>query len=301
MSIQKKVELATEAVDSITNILASYYPALSSISLLTFGVRRVAGLIGPDDFIKRVGLLEKKLKKKKISIDRFREEIEELCEHDRYVFLNNIKRILLECTPEVSDIYISLFIEFVMNESERNKYEELCEIVSQLNANDIATLKSIKDYMIYGNRNFYKLNIKKKREKEEENTRKLEENKIIQKENEALEKANSVSKVKKIGKMSNIIFRDRNIVIGDKTVFWKDYMEFQNIEMPEMEYALLCEGMDENNNPTIDFAYTIRSFIKLEQLGLLSLDSIVTLGTMNILNIDRFHISIFGELVLEYI
>ena len=46
-------------------------------------------------------------------------------------------------------------------------------------------------------------------------------------------------------------FQDRNLDIGTKTIFWKDFMKTYEVNIPEMVLALLYEGTDENNQPTI--------------------------------------------------
>lgn len=64
---------------------------------------------------------------------------------------------------------------------------------------------------------------------------------------------------------------------------------------------ILDKGINENGEKTMNWAFYVRSFIKLDRLGVLQLDYYSTLGTVNSLNIERFHVTLFGEKLLEYI
>lgn len=301
MNKKNNKEIISDGIDASAGILSLFNPIFAAVPLITFAVKRVCGLMSPDDIVKRIKKIEKKLEDNKVSVDEFKRQISKLCNHDRYVVSNNLNKILIDSIPEIVDVYISLFIEMIMNENQRTQYEELCEIISQLNANDIKTLSMIKDYIQNGSREFYELN---KIEHEKQRLKNIEirkNNKLIEKENKQIDLMNTNNNLRKIKKLTIEPFQDRNLDIGTKTIFWKDFMKTYEVNIPEMGLALLYEGTDENNQPTIFWAYVIRSFIKLESLGLISLDNIATLGTTNSLNIDRFHISVFGELLLKYI
>lgn len=301
MNKKNNKEIIFDGIDASAGILSLFNPIFAAVPLITFAVKRVCGLMSPDDIVKRIKKIEKKLEDNKVSVDEFKRQISKLCDHDRYVVSNNLNKILIDSIPEIVDVYISLFIEMIMNENQRTQYEELCEIISQLNANDINTLSMIKDYIQNGSREFYELN---KIEHEKQRLKNIEikkNNKLIEKENKQIDLMNTNNNLRKIKKLTFESFQDRNLDIGTKTIFWKDFMKTYEVNIPEMGLALLYEGTDENNQPTIFWAYVISSFIKLESLGLISLDNIATLGTTNSLNIDRFHISVFGELLLKYI
>lgn len=301
MNKKNNKEIISDGIDASAGILSLFNPIFAAVPLITFAVKRVCGLMSPDDIVKRIKKIEKKLEDNKVSVDEFKRQVSKLCDHDRYVVSNNLNKILIDSIPEIVDVYISLFIEMIMNENQRTQYEELCEIISQLNANDINTLSMIKDYIQNGSREFYELN---KIEHEKQRLKNIEikkNNKLIEKENKQIDLMNTNNNLRKIKKLTIEPFQDRNIDIGTKTIFWKDFMKTYEVNIPEMGLALLYEGTDKNNQPTIFWAYVIRSIIKLESLGLISLDNIATLGTTNSLNIDRFHISVFGELLLKYI
>jgi len=66
-----------------------------------------------------------------------------------------------------------------------------------------------------------------------------------------------------------------------------------------MGLTILFETVNERNEKSMEWAYYTKSFIKLERLGVIQMDYVSTIGTINSLNIDRFHITLFGELLLN--
>ena len=60
-------------------------------------------------------------------------------------------------------------------------------------------------------------------------------------------------------------------------------------------------GKDENGEEVYDWAYLIRSMLKFQSNGVIQLEFISSLGTISQNNIDRFHITLFGQKLLEYI
>lgn len=57
----------------------------------------------------------------------------------------------------------------------------------------------------------------------------------------------------------------------------------------------------EVDSEIIDFAYLAKSIIKMQNLSVLQCDFKTTLGTLSINDIDRFHITFFGQKLLDYI
>ena len=66
-------------------------------------------------------------------------------------------------------------------------------------------------------------------------------------------------------------------------------------------FIIRGETMDEEGNKSKEWAYLGKSFIKLQNLGILELDYINTTGNINSLNVERFHITLFGNELLKYI
>jgi len=102
---------------------------------------------------------------------------------------------------------------------------------------------------------------------------------------------------------------DRSIVYPEgKTIFWKEFAS--SIGLPQnVSYMghLLNKSLTRINEEgehlgeVMDYAYVARSIMKLQSLGVLQCDIIMTLGTTSLNNIDRFHITFFGQKLLEYI
>lgn len=101
------------------------------------------------DIVKRINKIEQQLNNKKINIEEFKEKITNLTEHNMYVVRNNLSNILLNCIPDTVDIYISIWIDLIMNDT-NSANEDLCEILSDLNKNDLLLLEMIKTFMKYG-------------------------------------------------------------------------------------------------------------------------------------------------------
>ncbi len=287
---ENNILVVTDGIDAVSNILSYVNPVFSVIPLITFGITRIIGYVSEQNIIKRINKLEEQLKGKKISLEDFKNKINQLTEHNEYIVRNNLNNILLNCIPETVDIYISILIDLIMNQ-EHSIYEELCEIVSQLNQSDIKLLKMIQEYKQTGVRKYFKLN-------EQNEKQRIEYNRKIDQENLEIKKYNETSKIKKI-ELSKWV--DRSVKVGENTIFWKDFAETYNLSIPEMGLALLYEGTNEDNGACTDWAYLVKSFLKLEKLGIIQMDYINTPGTISSLNVERFHITLFGEKLLEYV
>ena len=286
----EKVNIGTEIANIASGVLAEVSPLFLGIPLISFVINRVVGFTSEKNIINRLKRIEKKLLDKKITIDEFRKKVFELSEHNEYIIKNNLNNLLLNCIPEIVDTYIEVIIDLIMKQ-ENSIYEEICEIISSLNINDITLLKMIQEYKKDGVRDEFENNVKKIKEQEEENKR-------IDIENKEIEEYNKTSRIKK---MKGIKFYDRNFKMGEDTIFWKDFMKTYELDCPELGFTLLYETINENGERSMHWAYWARSFLKLERLGIIQLDQINTVGTINSLNIDRFHITLFGLKLLTYI
>lgn len=285
---EKKMNVAIEAAGVASSFLSTINPAFLAISIITFSINRVVGHLSEDNIVKRINKFEEKLQNNKISIEEFREKVANLTEHNEYVVRNNLNNILLTCIPEAVDVYISVLIELIMNQ-ENTIHEEICEILSQLNKNDLILLSMINKYKKIGTRKYFFDSIENK----------FKENEEIDKKNQEIDKYNkNTTGIKKI-KITK--FNDRDPRYNTDTIFWKDFAEMFHVKVTEMGLMLLRQGIDENGKLTMDWAFFVRSFIKLEKLGLIQMDYINTVGTINSLNIDRFHLTLFGQKLLYYI
>ena len=286
----EKVNVGTEIANIASGLLTGISPVFLAIPIVSFAINRVVGFTSEKNIVNRLKKIEKKLLDKRITIEEFREKVFQLSEHNEYIVKNNLNNLLLNCIPEIVDTYIEVIIDLIMKQ-ENSIYEEICEIISSLNINDITLLKMIQEYKKDGVRDEFENNVKKIKEQEEENKR-------IDIENKEIEEHNKTSRIKKV---KGIKFYDRNFKMGEDTIFWKDFMKTYELDCPELGFTLLYETTNENGERSMHWAYWARSFLKLERLGIIQLDQINTVGTINSLNIDRFHITLFGLKLLTYI
>jgi len=102
-------------------------------------------------------------------------------------------------------------------------------------------------------------------------------------------------------------FVDRNIKYGKNTIKWdkialrvrKDGEEFEKV-LSLSDY-LNMEAYDNEQTQLFDYSYIGRSIIKLQSLGVIQTDFTTTLGTSSYNNIDRIHITIVGQEIINYI
>ena len=154
MKNKKTTNIILDGIDSTSNVLSLINPIFAGITIVTFAIKQIINYTSSDDIIKRMKKIEKQLQKKKITIEEFKFKILQLSEHDTYITRNNLINILLNCIPETIDIYISIWIDFIMNEK-NSEHEELCEILKDLNKNDLLLLEMIKKFIKYGEKRYY--------------------------------------------------------------------------------------------------------------------------------------------------
>lgn len=278
-----KIKNTGDIINIGTGILSSVNPAFSLIPVFVYAINWTFGLANPEYIVKRLNKINEKLIKRKISIEDFKDEILNLSEHNEYIVLNHLRNILLVAIPENVDIYIELIIDFIMKK-EYDEKETLCEIVNMLSKKDIQLLRMIKEYRDNGDREYFN-----------KNTEKAEKEKI---ENEKIDEHNN----KPNHGLSKLKWVNRNVVINDlNTIFWKDFEKYYELQSGEMGFILLEQTIDEKGNKSKEWAYIGKSIIKLQNLGIIELDYINTTGNINSLNVERFHITLFGNEMLKYI
>ena len=278
-----KIKETGDVINIGAGILSSVNPAFSLIPLFVYAINWTFGLASPKYIVKRLNKINEKLIKRKIDIEDFKNEILSLSEHNEYIVLNHLRNILLTAIPENVDIYIELIIDFIVKK-EYDEKETLCEIVNMLNKKDIQLLNMIKEYRSNGNREYY-----------DKNTERAQREKV---EKEKIDKNN---RTPYLG-LEKIKFVNRNVVIdSSNTIFWRDFEKYYELQAGEMGFILLGQTTNEEGNESNEWAYIGKSFIKLQNLGLLELDYINTTGNINSLNVERFHITLFGNELLKYI
>lgn len=284
MKTNNKTNLALDGVDAASGLLSPLHPGLATITIITFVIRQITAFASPDDIVARMKKIESKLAKKKITIEDFKTKASNMTEHNSYIARNNLNYILVNCIPETLDVYIELWIDYIMKDT-NSIQEELCEVLSSLNKSDLTLLEMIKSFNAYGEKKYF-------------DEKKLARKETIKKLKEQQVKDNTTKNNSRYIKTNWV---DRDIIIDGKTIFWKDFSNHYELNVNEMGYMILMNGVLESGKETMIWAYYVRSFIKLDRLGIIQLDYNSTLGTINSLNIDRFHITLFGEQLLNYI
>lgn len=223
----------------------------------------------------RLKALEDAVIAQKILMKNFIDRLNDLDdnEHKYYVVRNNLKHLCLEALPETVDAFNKSLIDIIMSESSEMP-EQISEIIRELNANDITFCKELKLFTLNPVKTCF------------------------------LEKIAELEKENRSGG-----FRDQNrIYKHGMTVFWDDFRSFLHLgdcgknlgDLLNIKLILNPENGDESSE-TIGFAYFVKSIIKLQHLGVLQCDYITTLGTSSSNYINRFHITFFGQRLLEYI
>lgn len=300
---KEHIQVIGEGISAGSSIISLAVPAFATVPLIVFGVNRIIHLVSDEDVIKRLKKIETKLEEKKISKDDFKRKVENLSEHKKFFSTTSLEDILKNCIPETVDIYISLFIDYIMKEK-FDVEEELCEIVASLNAHDLLLLKKIKDYLLYGNRLDFNKELKRIKEEEKEIKRRQEENTRLEKINRVIEKENKNSKDKKITYLILPPMKSRSIMLDkNRTIFWGDFSNYCKLpsQIPlNITMLSMCNNTQKKDCYS-EYIFYGKSFLKLEKAGALQLESINTMGTLNSLHIDRFHITFLGEFLLNYI
>ncbi len=269
---RKNVISTTLAISSqVSGALGNVNPAFIGVSIITGIVNELIGYQEASVLEKRLNMLENEIHRRDIEIDRLKEIITELDENAQFVLRNNIKYFCLSALPDTTDAYCKCIVTYLL-EDNHDMEEELCELLQQCNSNDVHLLQMIKKFPSLGVNKAYE----------------LEKKKII-KQYEDHEKNPS-------------IYRDRSYIFDENTIFWQDFMEaFHVNNVNDMTVMLNRCLVNDKNERVYDWAYLARSVVKLQGLGILQIDYRTMLGTNSLYNIDRFHLTLFGQKLIQYI
>lgn len=237
---------------------------VSEVPLVGGIVSEIWGYIESKAIENRIDLIEEEIKKQNLTNDIFKEFIEKLDEHKYYFVRNNFKYYFLNCIPESTRELCQSIIKYIKSEDDELQ-EEICETIQQLNVHDINFIEILNAYLTEGIKDEY--------------TRMKNE----------LESSLNDEKSK---------YHDRNIIYSNYTVFMKDINNF--LKFKEWSLVDMLNGeFTKNENKTLDVLYFGKSIIKLQNMGLLQTDFVVTMGTASVNNIDRIHVTLLGQKVLE--
>lgn len=281
--IQKTLNISSP----VASVLSLLHPAFLAIPVIASVSNELCAYFDAKSVEKRLLEFQNKIEEQSITIDTLKNAIDNLNEHSQYVFRNNIKHLCLSALPETVEVLIDSLISFLMNDRQEMD-EEICEIVCACNANDIELLRLIKRYMKEGTRTYYQKMIEKFKEDIQEKQKQPD---INDGSMGGMTKAYSPRR-----------WYDRNIIYGENTIFWEDFTKFFNlVNINDMGRMLNEAGQTENGVEVFDWAFLGRSLIKFQSRGVVQLEFVSSLGTISQNNIDRFHITMFGQRLLEHI
>lgn len=284
----KKIVQTTLNVGSpIASALSLINPTFLSIPIIASVCNELCTFFDAKCVERRLSQFQKKIEEQKITINKLQNSIDLLNEHSQYVFRNNIKHLCLSALPETTDVLINCLISYLMNEKQ-NMDEELCEIICSCNANDVELLRIIKQYMKEGERVYHQKMIDKYQNDVREMQMQLQ---IKHQESSTMKKVYTPHK-----------WYDRNVIYGENTIFWQDFTGFYKLtNIYDMGRMLNEAGKNENDFDVYDWAFLIRSLLKMQSKGVLQLEFISSTGVISQNNIDRFHITLFSQNLLEHI
>lgn len=270
---KKYVQRTLNIASPVASALSLLNPAFLAIPVIASVSNELFSYFDCKSTEKRLLELQNAVEGSGVGINAFAEQLAQLDEHSQYVVRNAVKHLCLCAQPEVTEALNKAIIDLIMNEP-YGMPEHICEILQQCNADDIALLHHVKWFVLNGDKSTY-------------------HQKLLEAQNDA-----------KSGSM-----HDRSYFHGEKnTIFWRDFTKALSLgeNVPDMSIFLNRTFAQKTSDGTfkdeiIDFAYIARSIIKLQNLGVLQCDSIPTMGTTSLNHIERFHITFFGQKLLEYI
>jgi len=246
----------------------------------------------------RLKTLEETIFQQRIDIIDFQNRLMGLVdnEHKFYAVRNNIKHMCLSALPETVDILNVALIEMVMND-EYDMAEHACEVIQQLNANDIHFLKMVETHQESGPDVFKQNTINKAKQNSES---------IVADDKNKSENENvSVDKDKSV-KFQKRTLLDRNISFGNNTIFWLDFILAYRLPPNINDAGLLLntalvQRKETGDITTYEWSYIVQSMVKLQNLGVIVCEYKMTLGISSTLNIDRFHVTFLGQKIISYV
>lgn len=270
---KEHIKTALNIASPVASVGSVLLPPLLVVPIIASVYSELCSYWDSNSIIKRFQSLQDEVEKQGILLEDFAKRISELEEHEQYVFRNNIKHLCLTAQPETTDMLNKAIIECVMSES-FGLAEHACEILQQCNSDDILFLKMVKDFQMNRPKDEYKRTMKEA-------------------------KANNNSGG----------FQDRIVLFGeDTTIIWKDFVKPLRLKLSDHDLGafLSIPFRAEQNGETLEgeityLAQFAKSIVKLQNLSVLQCEYRATLGTISPGNIERFHVTLFGKKLLEYI
>lgn len=244
--IREYVQRILNIGSPVASSLSLINPALLAIPIIASVNNELCSYFDSRSIENRLREFQQVLDKQAISIDSLQEKIDQLDEHAKYVFRNDLKHLCLAALPETTESLIHGMIAYLMEENQ-DMNEEICEILCSCNANDICLLQMIKGYLSKGSRAHY-------------------QEMIVKAQDDIIEKKAQQYDVRKEYKPKK--WYDRNIIHGKNTIFWSDFASFFGlVDVTDMGEILNTVLVNEDGEKVYDWYFLIRSLLKLQSKG----------------------------------
>ena len=272
--LNKCIQRTLNVASPVASAMSLVNPAFLAIPVIASVSNELFSYFDSKNTERRLLQLQNTIEASDIKINEFADQVARLDEHSQYVVRNTVKHLCLCAQPEVTDSLNKALIDLIMNEPCGGMSEHVCEILQQCNADDIELLRHIKWFTLYGDKSIYR-------------------QKLLETQKDAKSEG----------------IHDRSYFHGEKnTIFWMDFIKSLPLGEAVTDMSIFFNRKFAQKSPDgmakeeiIDFAYIARSIIKLQSLSVLQCDFVTTLGTISQNHIDRFHITFFGQKLLEYI
>lgn len=245
--------------------------SLSIIPIIGSLYSEVIGYMESERIEKRLVKLEQVCFMHKLPLDEIIERISSFNEHEYYVLRNNLKYLLTSATPEGAEVLNQAVVSYIKYDSSRHFTEIISEIISNLNCDDLLLLSKLKNLIESG---------------------------FDQKSKNA--KLDSLKTDNQAGR-----WKDRVVIFGEYTIFYNDFIEycgyFKNGDHYSLDILINSKIIDSAGNKSTDLATEARAFLKLQSIGVLTLDIVSTVGSLSLINIDKIHITEFGKELFKYL
>ncbi len=231
--LNARVQRVSNFSSAISSVASLVNPLFLTVPIVCSVVNELCIFFEKERVEARFDKLEKKLEEHDIGISEFVEKVKSLDEHNSYALRNNLKHLCLSALPETVDLLNEAMIELVM--SENHSLPELCcEVIRQLNANDVELLNNILNHLLEDSRPSYE---KAKQKQDETQMRKAK-------------------------------IHDRNVIYGGRTILWDDFSlkyssEGEKYSIPFEHYInakIVANGIDAENY----LLYIGQSLLKLQ-------------------------------------
>lgn len=269
---KNQIKTALNVASPVASAGALFFPPLVTVPIVASVYSEICSYWDSKSVDRRIQGLQNEAEKQGIEIEELGQHILELDEHGQYVLRNNLKHLCLAAQPETTDMLNKAIIDCVMKES-FGLAEHACEILQQCNATDVTFLKWIKKFQLLGEKTEY-------------------------------HKKSAEVKEKSSG------WQDRSVAFDENTtIFWKDFTKMYHLDHLKYDISgfmsLPCKiGTPDDQWGGREYpylAYLGKSIIKMQNLSVIQCEYHTTLGTTSSSNLERFHITLFGKKMLEYI